>query len=241
MILYHGTNKEFDSFDLSFFKEGMTTSIICKGIYLTENKELAEYFSNQISDNQNYLYETVFFDNVLNYEGGINEQPFSIEEFFQAFYDEDVYEDLYEEIENAVAEETMNYEEEDIEKATICIMTDFMGGEKLPSELTDICNDVDWKSIINNFNKKYKALPITLEESTGRMIYANLLSELKSEEKAQNFLSDKLNISGICFKNERNEFSQEINNYSIWKEDSINIKNRIKLNKNVKNNKKNTL
>lgn len=243
MILYHGTSNNFDKFDLSYFKEGMTTSIICKGIYLTEDKELAQYFSNIVSENKDssYLYEVVYFDNLLNYEGGINEQPFTIEDFLNSFYGEDVYEELYENIENIVAEETFNYNEEDIEKATLSIMTDFIGGEESPSILNDICNEVDWEKIISDYRIKYKPLPITLNESTGRMVYSNLLEELGSEEKAQEFLTDNFNVNGICFKNERNEFSQEINNYSIWNENSLDIKNKIDLEKINKNKQKNNL
>ena len=44
LVLYHGTDVEFNEFDLSKIGEG--SDLLGKGIYLTENKSVANFYAN---------------------------------------------------------------------------------------------------------------------------------------------------------------------------------------------------
>jgi hypothetical protein len=54
-LLYHGSTHNFDKFSLNFIGSGNGKDVHGFGIYLTDNKEIAEYYSNELNRTQ-YIY-----------------------------------------------------------------------------------------------------------------------------------------------------------------------------------------
>ena len=49
---FHGTNREFDNFDMSFLREWRADEFLGKGIFLTPNRDVAEKYADAGSNNE---------------------------------------------------------------------------------------------------------------------------------------------------------------------------------------------
>ena len=236
MILYHGTNKNFDKFNLNYVGEGEGSSLISHGIYFSESKDVANFYANKLKENSNQLfcYECKLIDNLcfLSYEGGIEEQDFNLEDILNIWYGEDFYEEELEAIlENEDLPMSVNYD--DLKESFHVLLTDYAGGEYNVTNLKDEYPEVDWESIHKRATEKNQILSLTLEQSTGQMLDANINNVFKNKEDVLGFYK-KINISGMRFKNIANEHDNNINNYVVWNFDNFKVINKECIFKNKK-------
>lgn len=93
MKLYHGTIKNFDNFDLEFYKTGETGSLTAKGIYLSEDIAVADFYRNKIKggdlDHVSYHIGDLEIDDEKELEAfhAILEDDISDSDFY--FYEDD--------------------------------------------------------------------------------------------------------------------------------------------------------
>ena len=72
MVVYHGTDVKFNQFDLTKVGEG--SDLLGKGIYLTENKKVAEFYANLVAKKR---YIKKYEEGILGSENPIYEDDAS--------------------------------------------------------------------------------------------------------------------------------------------------------------------
>lgn len=58
VILYHGSNNEFDEFDDNKISTGDSSELFGRGYYLTDNIEIAKFYGKMISKNDKITHYT---------------------------------------------------------------------------------------------------------------------------------------------------------------------------------------
>lgn len=135
IIAYHGTNQDFDKFDMSKVGTGEELSKYGYGLYFTKDKELAEYYANYLAvgDKTPYIYEVKLWDLEYYHDWDGNTPMDIFECVLDKLRDMDKEQDADE----------MKQEYEDYNEFTISslysFLTHILGGEKETTEFLYDC------------------------------------------------------------------------------------------------------
>lgn len=138
-LLYHGTIYDFDSFQSANIGTGMGKDLHGYGIYFTDNKEIAEFYTSQFPGNKSKFVYTVKLrtsGDFLEWETPIEEyQAHQIYKLFERQYPHENMDDLS----DALGLSENYYGEHPLTFSIYDYLSVILGGKQKASELLSDC------------------------------------------------------------------------------------------------------